>query len=382
MKKMKIVYCIAGTYNSGGMERVLANKANYLVKQGHEVVIVTTDQRNQRPFFPMDERIRCYDLGINYEENNGKSFFNKLVHYPFKQRTHKKRLSQLLKELKADIVISMFCNEASLLPTIDDGSKKILEIHFSRFKRLQYGRKGLWKWADAYRSRQDVRIARRYDRFVVLTEEDKGYWGDLKNIQVIGNARSFVLPEAASLDARKVIAVGRYSYQKGFDRLIDAWSKVATQVEGWTLHLVGDGELREGLQKQIDDLGLTDTVCLGRAETDMPSVYQGASVLALSSHYEGLPMVLLEAQATGLPIVSFACKCGPKDVIEEGVDGFLVEEGEVEMLARRLMCLMKDEKLRKQMGAAAFVRSERYAEERIMKQWMDMFTELVGEHES
>lgn len=364
------------------MERVLANKANYLVKQGHEVVIVTTDQRDQHPFFLMDERIRCYDLGVNYEENNGKSFFNKLVHYPFKQWTHKKRLSQLLKELKADIVISMFCNEASLLPAIDDGSKKILEIHFSRFKRLQYGRKGLWKWADAYRSRQDVRIARRYDRFVVLTEEDKGYWGNLKNIQVIGNARSFVLPEAASLDARKVIAVGRYSYQKGFDRLIDAWSKVATQVEGWTLHLVGDGELREELQKRIDDLGLTDTVCLGKAETDMPSVYQGASVLALSSHYEGLPMVLLEAQAAGLPIVSFACKCGPKDVIEEGVDGFLVEEGEVEMLARRLMCLMKDEKLRKQMGAAAFVRSERYAEERIMKQWMDMFTELVGEHES
>ena len=126
MKKMKIVYCIAGTYNSGGMERVLANKANYLVKQGHEVVIVTTDQRNQRSFFPMDERIRCYDLGVNYEENNGKSFFNKLVHYPFKQRTHKKRLSQLLKELKADIVISMFCNEASLLPAVDDGSKKIL----------------------------------------------------------------------------------------------------------------------------------------------------------------------------------------------------------------------------------------------------------------
>ena len=134
---MKIVYCIAGTYNSGGMERVLANKANYLVRKGYEVVIVTTDQRGQKPFFSLDQCICCYDLGINYEENNGKSFVNKLIHYPFKQWKHKKRLSALLKELKADIEISMFCNDASLLPSIQDGSRKVLEIHFSRFKRLQ-----------------------------------------------------------------------------------------------------------------------------------------------------------------------------------------------------------------------------------------------------
>ena len=71
---MKIVYCIAGTYNSGGMERVLANKANYLAVHGYEVVIITTDQRGKQPFFDLDRRIRCHDLGINYEENNGKSF--------------------------------------------------------------------------------------------------------------------------------------------------------------------------------------------------------------------------------------------------------------------------------------------------------------------
>ena len=79
---MRIVYCIAGTYNSGGMERVLANKANYLVSHGYEVFIITTDQRGKQPFFSLDERIRCYDLGINYEENNGKSLLNKIIHYP------------------------------------------------------------------------------------------------------------------------------------------------------------------------------------------------------------------------------------------------------------------------------------------------------------
>lgn len=376
---MKIVYNIAGTYNSGGMERVLANKANWLVKQGYEVVIVTTDQRGKKPFFPLDERIKSYDLGVNYEENNGKSFINKLIHYPFKQRKHKRILTELLQSLKADVVISMFCNDASFIPSIKDGSKKILEIHFSRFKRLQYGRKGLWKLADEYRSKQDAKVAARFNRFVVLTEEDKEYWEGLKNMCVIGNARSFVLLKPAKLENKTVIAVGRYSYQKGFERLIAAWHQVCQHVDDWKLHLVGDGELREELQQQIEALNLKDKVILGKAETDMLTVYKNASVLAMSSRYEGLPMVLLEAQAAGLPIVSFQCKCGPKDVIADGVDGFLVNEGDVDALAEKLMKLMNDEALRKKMGAAAFERSERYAEDRIMKQWTDLFDLVLKE---
>ena len=128
---MKIAYCIAGTRHSGGMERVLANKANYLVKQGYEVVIITTDQRDAPSFFPLDKKIKCYDLDINYEENNGRSFFNKLIHYPGKQRKHKKRLIDLLKKEKPAITISMFCNDFSFMPHIKDGSKKLLEFHFS-----------------------------------------------------------------------------------------------------------------------------------------------------------------------------------------------------------------------------------------------------------
>ena len=67
---MKIVYCILGTFNSGGMERVLANKANYLAKLGHEITIITTDQQNRKPYFNLDESIKQIDLGINYTGNN------------------------------------------------------------------------------------------------------------------------------------------------------------------------------------------------------------------------------------------------------------------------------------------------------------------------
>lgn len=374
---IKIIYCIPATYNSGGMERVLANKANWLVRNGYDVSILTTDQMARRPFFDFDPRIKFYDLGINYEENNGKSFLNKLIHYPFKQWKHKNALKRILMEQNADVVVSMFGNDASILPGINDGSRTVLEIHFSRFKRQQYGRKGIWKIVDDIRSRNDLKVVSKFDRFVVLTEEDKGYWGDLQNIQVIPNARTFVFDRPAELTEKKVIAVGRYCYQKALDRLIDAWSIVCQSVSDWKLYLVGDGEDRVSLQQQIEKLGLSDKVILGRAETDMPSVYTDASILALSSRYEGLPMVLLEAQAAGLPIVSFECKCGPRDVLTDGEDGFLVKEGDVETLAAKIRELIIDEDLRRRMGAEAYKNSKRFSEEKVMTQWVELFNEVI-----
>lgn len=370
---MKILYCIAGTCHAGGMERVLTNKANYLVAHGMDVVIVTTDQRGLPPFFELDPRIRCIDLHVNYEENNGKSFLNKLVHYPLKQYKHKRRLKQLLFREHPDVTISMFCNDAHFIPGIKDGSAKLLEIHFSKFKRMQYGRKGLWRLADWWRSKQDEKTVQRFDKFIVLTEEDRGYWGALSNIRVIPNALTFSTSQVSSLENKKVVAIGRYTHQKGFERLIDAWNILAPQFPDWKLEIVGDGEERSSLQRQIQLYGLEQQIALVSPTRNIERVYQEASLFVLSSRYEGLPMVLLEAQAFGLPVVSFTCKCGPKDIVEEGVTGYLVEEGDIQGLARQMAVLMGNESLRKQMGRKAKEASFRYSEETVMKQWLDMF---------
>lgn len=375
---MKIIYCIAGTCHSGGMERVLANKANYLTGHGYEVVIVTTDQQGLPPFFPLAEQIRCIDLGINYEENNGKSFANKLLHYPLKQYRHKKRLAAILKREKPDITVSMFCNDAGFITRINDGSKKVLEIHFSKFKRLQYNRKGLWRLADLWRSKQDEKTVRRFDKFVVLTEEDKGYWGNLPNITVIPNANTFATSQAAALENKKVIAIGRYTYQKGFERLIEAWNILSPGFPGWKLDIIGNGEERDKLQDLIHAYHLDGQVTLVSPTKSIDKVYLDASVLVMSSRYEGLPMVLLEAQAFGLPIVSFACKCGPKDIVANGETGFLVEENDIEGLARQLVKVMKDKNLRKQMGRKAKEASLRYAEDAVMAKWTALFDSLKG----
>lgn len=375
---MKIIYCIAGTCHSGGMERVLANKANYLTGHGYEVVIVTTDQQGLPPFFPLAEQIRCIDLGINYEENNGKSFANKLLHYPLKQYRHQKRLAAILKREKPDITVSMFCNDAGFITRINDGSKKVLEIHFSKFKRLQYNRKGLWRLADLWRSKQDEKTVRRFDKFVVLTEEDKGYWGNLPNITVIPNANTFATSQAAALENKKVIAIGRYTYQKGFERLIEAWNILSPGFPGWKLDIIGNGEERDKLQDLIHAYHLDGQVTLVSPTKSIDKVYLDASVLVMSSRYEGLPMVLLEAQAFGLPIVSFACKCGPKDIVTDGETGFLAAENDIKGLALQMAKVMENTQLRKQMGRKAKEASRRYAEDAVMAKWTALFDSLKG----
>lgn len=373
---MKLVYCISATHNSGGMERVLANKANYLAARGYDITVVTTDQRGLSPFFPLDGRIRCVDLGVNYETNNGKSFLNKLVHFPFKQWRHRRRLSRVLREIRPDVTVSMFCNDATFLPSIKDGSRKVLEIHFSRFKRLQYDRKGLWRLADVWRNRNEADVVARFDRFVVLTHEDSRYWGNQPHIAVIPNAQTFACDAPAPLEAKTVVAVGRLTYQKGFDLLLQAWAEVYRRVSGWQLAIVGDGELRSALSAQAESLGLAGCVTFVPATKDVVAVYRDASVLAMSSRYEGFGMVLLEAQTVGLPVVSFACKCGPSEIVNDGVDGYLVAPGDVDAMADRLVRLMQDSALRRRMGARAFANAARFSTDAVMKQWMALFDSL------
>ena len=374
---MKILYNIATTSRSGGMERVLANKANYLAALGYEVVIVSTDRFGLPPFFHLDDKIRQINLHIEYEGNNGKSIWNKLLHFPLKQWKHKRRLTEVLMRERPDITISMFNHDAGFITKIKDGSVKLLEVHFSRFKRLQYNRKGLWRLVNLWLTKQDEKTAKRFDRFVVLTEEDKENWGNQEHICVIPNANTFSPIRTAALDAKKVIAVGRYSYQKGFDRLIDAWRIVTKSCPDWQLEIVGEGDEKVALQNRIDRYGLAEQVKLMPATSAIEEAYLDASVMVLSSHYEGLPMVLLEAQSFGLPIVSFACQCGPKDIVEDGETGYLVPEGNVEQLAERLVNVMTNETLRKAMGRKAKEASRRYDEDRVMKQWIDTFKSLT-----
>ncbi len=381
---MKIVYCIQGTHNSGGMERVLSRKVNYLAQAGHEVSIITFNQQGRKPFFELHPSVVCHDLAIPYEQYQKGGILNRLALYarlPRLRRLHRSRLEQLLLKLRADIVISMLNEDAYFLPSMQDGSKKVLEYHFSKYSGLQDLRKGIWRLIDGWRKKKEERLARSFDRFIVLTHEDATLWGDLPNLMVIPNPLPFYSDSPSSCSARQLLAMGRYDDQKHFDLLIDLWAQLAPEYSEWRLVIAGDGKLRPELTAQVERLGLK-SVELMRPTHQVQELYRASSIYVMTSRYEGLPMVLIEAQQMGLPIVSFACPCGPRDVITDGVDGYLLEVGDHEGFIQALRRLMDSESERQRMGAAARIASERYDLEHIMKSWLALFDELVHSKQS
>ena len=249
-----------------------------------------------------------------------------------------------------------------------------MEYHFSKLKRLQYGRTGLWGLMDQWRTKQDERIVRRFDRFVVLTEEDKALWGDTGNIVVIPNPKPFESDEVSPLQAKTILAAGRYCHQKNFEALISIWAELAPSYPDWTLKIYGDGEDRAKLEVLVSDLNLSDSVSLMKPTSDMRTVYKESSIYAMTSRYEGLPMVLIEAQTMGLPIVSYACKCGPRDIITSGENGFLLEEGDAVGFAHALKRLMDDADLRERMGANSRQYSAVYDLPLLMQKWESLFS--------
>ena len=377
---MKLIYCIHSLYNPGGMERVLLNKVVWFREHTDwEIVIVTTDQKNRPTFYPFPDGVRMVDLGVNYSDDNGKGFFAKFCGFIKRRQIHKRLLNKLLREEKPDIVDCFYPGECSFVPSLKDGSKKVMELHQSKLFHHQYNRSGLMGLADKVRAKMDERLVRKFDSFVVLTEEDAAMWGDVPNIKVIPNAAKFISSGYSSCQNKRVIAVGRLDYQKGFDRLIKAWEIVCRDedLKGWHLDVFGQGEWRDMLQQMIDERGLQDRVTLNKPTKDIAKEYASSSMLVMSSHYEGFPMVMIEAMACGLPVVTFDYKCGPRDIIDHEINGLLVRDGDIEGLAKAMISMMRDDAARKRMGENAKKVVETYSEETVMKQWIELFNTLV-----
>ena len=195
-------------------------------------------------------------------------------------------------------------------------------------------------------------------------------------MRVIYNFLDCIPRKNSNCKNKKIISVGRLEYQKGFDILIDVWKKVDEKHSDWVLEIYGEGSLRKELQDKIDSLNLTDSLILKGSEKNIQSKYLESSIYMMSSRYEGMPMVLLEAMSCGLPLVSFDCPCGPKDIIKDGENGFLVKFGNIEEMAKKINYLIENEDKRIDMGKKAKELSYNYLKEKIMNQWKELFENL------
>lgn len=379
---MKIVYCIEGTFNSGGMEKIILDKANFLDNLGHEVVVVTVNERGRPTFFPLNEGIRQIDLNINYDLIDNYSIVKKWYYRRKKLQEHKRKLQALINDLQPDIFISTFGSEIEFIHEFCGKSKtKIMaEIHFARNYRLYNQRKTSLKYyISKYLTNRYNKLAGKLDAFVCLTEEDKKDWGNLSNLHVIPN---FVVSKAdkpAKLENKQIISFGRLTYQKGYDRLIEAWKIVNEKYPDWKLSIFGEGELKHEIEELVNNLNLADSVSLNEPTHKVYENLQNSSIYVMSSRFEGLPMVLLESMACGLPIVSYACKCGPRDLIENKGNGILVEDGDIKGLSDAMIQYIEDEEARKSSGAVSYKEIDNYMRDNVMNKWINLFNNLVSD---
>jgi glycosyltransferase involved in cell wall biosynthesis len=187
-----------------------------------------------------------------------------------------------------------------------------------------------------------------------------------------------VRPELAELEAPVVVGAGRLRYQKGFDRLLRAFAPVAAAHPGWRLRIFGEGEKRAHLEALAAELGIADHVALPGRVRDLRGELEEASIFALSSRFEGLPMVLLEAMSQGLAIVSFDCRTGPRELLEDGRDGVLVPDGDEAALSRALLELVEDRERRRRLGAAARERARELSLGAVGARWDALLDELLA----
>ena len=378
---LKIVYLIpGGLHNPGGMERITVLKANYLSeKEDYDVSVITTEQMGRPVFFPVSDKVHLIHLDIGIHVNFGKeTYLEKCISRFRKTREYVRELKKILNQIRPDITVSLLGLDIEFLNNFKDSSIKIGELHFpSNFRQLMAR-----KLSNAFipnliakiRTANFKKACRKLTRLVVLTEEEKLSWKGASNIEVIPNALSFYPETISTCESKKAIAVGRLVYEKGYDTLIEIWKTIYEKHPDWELNIYGEGNEEDNLRCLIQKEGLDTVVKIHLPEKDIYKQYIEHSLFLFPSRYlEALPMVLIEAMSCGLPIVAFDAPCGPKDVIADAQNGFLVQAGDTKTMTDKINTLIESEELRKSMGTKAHEMSLNYSEEKIMKQWLNLF---------
>lgn len=379
---MKIVYFVKDIHTTGGIERVTINKANWLARNGQDVFIITSDQGGKEPIYKLSNEVHLIDLGLNYHKSKGKNLFIKLIRFIYIKAIQERRIKKALKQVVPDVIVSTFGPEMGCLSKINGFGKKVLEFHsaivqFQNMKKAN-GIRGIINRA-LYESIYNK--IKRFDRFVVLDENEIGAW-KVENVIGIPNA-CIVEKENIQPPVRKskiAIAVGRLSVEKNYSSMIQAWAIVADKHPEWELHIFGKGPEQESIIGQISEKNLIDKIKLMGVTQNIADEYKRSYIFLMTSTYEGQPMSLIEAQSYGLPAVVMETDGRMGKIVDSGKSGYVIQDRDINKMAEKVIRLIEcsEEDWAKKSAYALEIR-EKFNEETIMNRWMNLFHELLSD---
>lgn len=378
-----ILLCTPAIYSAGGVERVVAVKANYFAEQlGYDVTIIVTEGRGRDCFFPLSDRVEVINYELFFEELWRLPFWKKVFVYLCKQYEYKRRLKADLIRMHPDFVITTLRREINFITKIHDGSIKIGELHVNRanYRNFDGGRSNIFQrmFSRVWMNSLLIHL-KNLDRMVVLTDNALSDWPELNNVVRIPDPLPFKIDSRSGLTDKRVISIGRYAYDKGNDLLLHAWSLIEKQVPDWTLDIFGNGD-REPYLRLLEEFGVDQKRChLHGPTTDVKKEYLKSSIFVLPSRFEGFGLVLIEAMACGVPVVAFDCENGPRSIITEGDTGYLIPPFEIDALANRIMLLISNDSLRKRIGEKAQKTVSQYDMTKIGLCWKQLFEELKAQ---
>lgn len=364
---MKLLYFLTHITNSGGMERIVIDKINYLSDHGYDISLAYFGTNNDQPFFYLNQNVKLLPIDLFIDTSSllqKGSCFIKLISL----------LKSILKQEKPDVVVNANALVVSwILPFLNKNIPKVVELHFSYdgmmlMNKEYYGSNLLKSYLNNFLRNW---IYPKYDKCILLTEDDKKKW-KFKNSVVIPNFSNLHSVERKNNKQHNVICVGRLAPQKNINLLVEAWAIVAKRQPSWHLDIWGDGELHDKISSLIAKLKLQDCITLQGTSANLESEYSNYSFFVLPSRYEGFPLVLVEAMQFQLPCIGFNIS-GNRAIIEDGKNGILVNNRTPEDLANAILKLIESPQLLMEMSDYASQSIGRYTKDNVMKMWTDLF---------
>lgn len=394
---MKIRFLMENAFVGGGTSRTVTSTVSALADRGHEVELVSLFRRRAKGSYPIDPRVRVRVLIDEYRFRHGPppASPRERVHAAaYRAGSKGPTLIGLDGDYRtklwtaySDLVLARWIR--SVRDGILVGTRPNINVVLAELARpepvlvaqdhLNY---------DSYNAEIRAAIPRHYGRFdalVTLTAHDASRYDGMfdaatgPRVLSIPNGVPDVGPHRSTLENPVVVSLGRLSQQKGYDRLLPVWARVAEQRPGWRLEIYGGGgPYEQKVRGLIESLGIGDSAHLMGRTTEPFARMADASLYVMTSRREGLPMVLLEAMGVGLPIVSYDCPTGPRDLIDDGVNGFLVPNGDKDALEARLLELIDDREKRARFAEAGRAKAAEYDVARLAERWERLFEELAA----